>query len=463
MGTLDELRAVVGDAGFVEGDALEPYTHDATFMRGAVAAALRPAGVEEVARVLAICNDAGMPVVARGGGTSLVGGPVALAGGVVLSLERMRTIEVDAPNACAVVEAGAINGDLRRAAAAEGLWYPPDPSSMEISTIGGNVACNAGGICCLKYGVTADYVIGMTVVLADGAVIELGGRTRKRSSGYRLAQLFVGSEGTLGVITSVCVKLIPLPRARRVALVAFADIVAAGEAVARLLGAGHLPCALELLDRGALELVADRLPAGFATGAGAALLVEQDGGDGDVVEQELAAMVALLGGIDERIAVDAQQRERLWQARRDVGVVALEAPGVSAFSEDVVVPIAQIPAMLARIEAIRARTRLRIPVVGHAGDGNLHPIILFGEHERDRVGAVAEEIFEAAVALGGSISAEHGLGALKRDHAVLEHSDRALALMRALKAQLDPNAILNPHKVLPEGPADAGFLERLPR
>jgi glycolate oxidase len=460
MAALDELRAVVGDAGFVEGDALEPYTHDESFVRGAVAAALLPTSVDEVARVLAVCNDAGVAVMARGAGTSLVGGPVALDGGVVLSLERMDAIEVDAPNVCAVVGAGAINGDLQRAAADVGLWYPPDPSSVDISTIGGNVACNAGGICCLKYGVTADYVLGMTVVLADGGVLELGGRTRKRSSGYRLSQLFVGSEGTLGVITSVCVKLIPLPRARRAALVAFADSVAAGEAVARLLGAGHLPCALELIDRGALELVADHLPGGLPD-AGAALLVEQDGSDGAVVEEELQAIVAVLDGLEERIAVDAGQRERLWQARRDIGKVAGALPG-GYFAEDVVVPISQIPAMLARIEEIRASSGLRIPVVGHAGDGNLHPLILIGDADRAQIGAAAAQIFEAAVALGGSISAEHGLGVLKRDHAALEHAERELGLMRALKAQLDPNGILNPHKVLPEGPADAGFLSRLP-
>jgi glycolate oxidase len=459
---LDELRAVVGDAGFVEGDALRPYTHDATFMHGDETAALRPASSDEVARCVAICNEARVPVVARGGGTSLVGGPVALAGGVVLSLDRMSAIEVDAPSACAVVGAGAINGDLQRAAAEHGLWYPPDPSSFEISTIGGNVACNAGGICCLKYGVTADYVIGLTVVLADGELLELGGRTRKRSSGYRLMQLFVGSEGTLGVITAVTVKLIPLPRARRVAFVAYDDNVAAGEAVARLLGAGHLPCALELMDRGALALVAELLPAGLPGDVGAALIVEQDGSDGAVVEEELQAMVAVLGGVDNRIAIDAQQRERLWQARRDFGKVALEATGARALAEDVVVPIAQIPAMLARVEEIRARSGLRIPVVGHAGDGNLHPMILFDDADSGRVGAVAEEIFRAAVALGGSISAEHGLGALKRDHAALEHSARALGVMRGLKDQLDPNGILNPHKVLPEGAADAGFLERLP-
>jgi glycolate oxidase len=459
---LDTLRGLLEPGDLLEGEeALRDYTHDATFMTGAISAAVRARSTEQVSKVLAACHAAGVPVVARGAGTSLVGGPVAAAGGIVLSLERLDAIEVDAANACAVVGAGAINGNLQEAANAKGLMYPPDPGSVDISTIGGNVACNAGGMSCLKYGVTADYVLGMTVAMADGTVMSLGGRTRKRSSGYRLAQLFVGSEGTLGVITEVTLKLIPRPRHRSVALVAYASTVSAGEAVARLLGAGHLPCALELMDRGALRMVSAQLPPGLPSDLAAVLIVEQDGNDATVVEAELHAMVEILGGIDNRVAADSMQRERLWRSRRDMGRVLMSMPH-NFFAEDVSVPISAVPAMLRAVEEISAETGMQIPVVGHAGDGNLHPMIIFADAERDLVGPAAERIFDAALSLGGSISGEHGLGALKRDHAAREHGAANLAMMRGLKDLLDPAGILNPHKLLPEAPADGRFLERQP-
>ncbi|MHB8509105.1 MAG: FAD-binding oxidoreductase [Candidatus Dormibacteria bacterium] len=458
---LDQLRRTVDDRGFVVGEALEPYSHDATFITCVPAVVLLPRSAEQVVQIMRICSATGIPVVARGAGTSLVGGPVPLAGGVVLSLERMDTIEVDAANACAVVGPGAINGHLQQAAGEHGLMYPPDPGSVDISTIGGNVACNAGGMSCLKYGVTADYVLGMTVVLADGTILRLGGRTRKRASGYRLAQLFVGSEGTLGVITEICLKLIPRPKHRSVGLVTYPSAVAAGEAVARLLGSGRLPCALELMDRGALEMVSAHLPADLAPDLAAILIIEQDGSDSEMVMTELQEMVGILGGIDNRIALDAVQRERLWGARRNIGKV-LMGMRQNFFAEDISVPIARIPEMLASIELRALDSGLRIPVVGHAGDGNLHPMILFDDADRDKVGPIAAGFFSDAVALGGSISAEHGLGALKRDHASSEHDEPEMELMRAIKKVLDPSGILNPHKIFPEGPADGGFLDRQP-
>jgi glycolate dehydrogenase FAD-linked subunit len=458
---LAQLRQVVGPAGLVEGERLDEYNHDATFVNGSAAAAVLPRSTEEVARILAICSAAGIPVVTRGAGTGLVGGASPVAGGIVLSTELMSSIEIDAPNSCAIVGPGAINGDVRAAAAEHGLTYPPDPASWEMSSIGGNVATNAGGMSCLKYGVTADYVLGMTVVLADGTTVRLGGRTRKRASGYRLLQLFVGSEGTLGVITEICLRLIPRPRYRAVALVAYASIVEAGQAVTRLLGSGYLPSALELMDRGALDLVQADLPAGLPAELQAILIIEQDGGNEDVVHADLHAMVEILGGIDNRIAIDSVQTERLWSARRSIGKVVMTIPG-NSFSEDVAVPIGLIPEMLRRIEQIKADSGLQIPVVGHAGDGNLHPLILFEEDDRSRVGPTAAAIFAAALELGGSISAEHGLGSLKRDHAALEHAPADLELMAGIKRLLDPDGILNPHKVFPEGPADGSFLERQP-
>jgi glycolate oxidase len=460
-GLVDALRAIVGPGHVLAGEAAEEFTHDATFMAHDLLAVARPAGTDEVAAVVAACARTGTPVVARGAGTSLVGGPVPLAGGVVLSLGRLTHLEIDVPNTVAVAGAGVITGHLDEAANAHGLMYPPDPASVELCTIGGNVACNSGGLRCVKYGVTADYVVGLTVVLADGRVLRLGGRLRKRSSGYRLLQLFVGSEGTLGVVTEVIVKLVPLPRQRATAMVGFASLEDACGAVSRMLAHGHLPAAVELLDRGTIELVRDRLPGGFAPDLAAVLIIEQDGSDEELVQLELLRMVELLDGVDNRVAQSSLEREGLWDARRNFGKVLMASPH-SYFAEDVAVPIGAIPEMARRIDRLAAETGLRIVTVGHVGDGNLHPTLLFREDQRQLVGPAAARIFRDAIELGGTISAEHGLGALKRDHAEAEHGPLAMDLMRQVKNVLDPAGILNPHKVFPEQPADGAFLGRMP-
>jgi glycolate oxidase subunit GlcD len=455
-----ELAAVVGDRHVIT-DALEPFSHDATFMDGGLIAAVLPGTTAEVSGVMRVCHQHGIPVVARGGGSSLVGGSVPLGGGIVLSLERMSRIEIDTGNVCAIAGAGAITARIQEEAATHGLMYPPDPASSQMSSIGGNIACNSGGPSCLKYGVTADYVMGMTVVLADGEVLQLGGRTRKRSSGYRLAHLFIGSEGTLGIVTEVVLKLIPLPRHRATAIVSFRTATDAAAAVARLMGSGHLPAALELMDRGALDLVGDLLPPGLGKGAGCVLLIEQDGGSPEQVQADIEAMVVVVDGIDNRLAQSGSERDKLWNARRSFGKVLMSMPK-NYFAEDLSVPIAAIPEILARIERLADETGLKIPVVAHAGDGNVHPSIVFDDDQRDLVGPAAASLFADAVELGGSISGEHGLGSLKRDHAAKEHSAMELDLMRQLKSVLDPKGILNPHKVFPEGPADGGFLDRQP-
>jgi glycolate dehydrogenase FAD-linked subunit len=455
------LAAIVGSEHVLAGDAAEDFTHDATFMEAGLLAVVRPAGTEQVAAVVRACAETGTAVVARGSGTSLVGGPVPLGGGVVLSLDRLTDLEVDVANTVAVAGAGVITRQLDEAAGVHGLMYPPDPASVEMSTIGGNVACNSGGLRCVKYGVTADYVVGLTVVLATGDVLRLGGRLRKRSSGYRLLHLFIGSEGTLGIVTEVIVKLVPQPRHRATAMVGFRTIEDAGAAVSRMLAAGHLPAAIELMDRETIALVGDRLPGGFEPDLDALLLVEQDGNDEEFVQLELLRMVELLDGVDNRVAQSRLEQERLWDARRSFGKVLMAMP-YNYFAEDVAVPVGSIPEMARRISGLAAETGLRIATVGHVGDGNLHPTILFREDQRPLVSPAAARIFRDALALGGTISAEHGLGALKRDYAEAEHGPLALGLMRRLKEQLDPRGILNPHKVFPEQPADDEFLNRMP-
>lgn len=457
----DRLRRIVGDRNVLEGEALEPYSHDGTFMQSDPPVAVLPASTAEVAAVVRLCAETRTSLVPRGAGTSLTGGSVPIEGALALSLERINGIEIDVPNVCAVAGAGAITGDIDLAAAEHGLMYPPDPASVAMSTIGGNVACNSGGMCCVKYGVTSDYVTGMTVVLADGSVLGLGGKLRKRASGYRLAQLFIGSEGTLGVVTELVLKLIPRPRYRSTAMVAFDRLEDAAAAVSRLLSSGHFPAAIEIMDQGTLRLVADLLPPGFHPEREAVLIVEQDGSDPDHVQASLETITDLLGGEDNRVAQSEPERERLWNARRSFGKVLL-GMRQNFFAEDVAVPIAMIPEMVRRVRLVSADTGLQIVLVGHAGDGNLHPTLIFREDQRGLVGLAASRIFRDALDLGGSVSAEHGLGALKRDYAEAEHGAAAMALMRRLKDLLDPAGILNPHKIFPEQPADEHFLDRQP-
>ena len=458
---LDRVRAIVGDVNVIVDDRLSDYEHDGTFLQHPLQAAVLPATTEEVAAVVRVCAETRTPITSRGAGSGLVGGPVPLSGGLVLSLERFTALEIDSANLMAVAGAGVINGDLDAAAAEHGLMYPPDPASKLISTIGGNVACNSGGPHCLKYGLTADYVVGLTVVLADGSVLKLGGRIRKRSSGYRMMQLFVGSEGTLGIVTEVIVKLVPRPRHQATAMVGFATIEDAAEAVRRVLQSGHFPAALEMLNRATLEIVGHLLPAGFRTDHEAVLVIEQDGNDREQVLQELAVMVEILDGIDNRVAQTEAEREGIWRARRHLGHVMVELRQ-NVFSEDIAVPISQVPEMVHRFQALAEKHGIRMPVVAHAGDGNLHPTLLFEEEQRRLVGPIAAQILRDAVELGGTISAEHGLGALKRDFAALEHSAEEIAWWRRLKDLYDPLGILNPHKIFPEQPADEHFLDAQP-
>jgi glycolate oxidase len=461
------LRREVGPSWVLEDD-LGRYERDATFLTAAPLAVVRPGTTEEVAAVVQVCAEARLPVVARGAGTGLSGGPVALGGGVVVDLGRLDRLEIDPADGCAVAGPGVITATLQAAAAEHGLMYPPDPASVAMSTIGGNVACNAGGMSCLKYGVTADYVTGLTVVLADGRVLTLGGRTRKRASGYRLHQLFVGAEGTLGLVTELVLRLVPRPQHRACAMVAYESVQACVAAVGRLLGSGYLPVALELLDRSALQLVAGDLPPSLgalipeavvpeAVVPEAVLLVEQDGNDAAQVAREVEDMVERLGGSHAVVARSEAERAAFWRGRRAIGEYLMTRPR-NYLPEDIAVPLAAVPEMVAAIRAVGELYRLRIVLFGHAGDGNLHPVIVFGDDERERVSPACAQIFRHAVRLGGTISAEHGLGALKRDFAELEHGRAALALMREVKQLLDPQGILNPHKIFPEHPATDDFL-----
>jgi glycolate oxidase len=406
--------------------------------------------VADVQAVLRFSRARRVPVVPRGAGTGKAGGALAAQGGIVLSLERLdRIVEIHAADGVAVVEPGVVLGTLQAAVEAQGLFYPPDPNSQEWCTLGGNLAHNAGGPRALKYGVTRDWVLGCDAVLPDGELVRCGHRSWKGVAGYDLAQLLVGSEGTLAVIVRATLKLIPLPRRVETMLAFFRDEAAAARGVQAIFAAGILPRACELFDGPTMRAVSPRSPFKFPEGVGGALLVELDG-NSDAVADELAQAgerCAEAGAIDVLAAQDAAQRRRLWETRRMVSTVLKES-FPHKISEDVCVPRGRLVEMIERVRAIGEVHGIATCCYGHAGDGNLHVNLLFGSaDERSRGEAAVGEVLDAALALGGTITGEHGVGLAKRAYLPREQSPGLLALQRRLKAAFDPDGMLNPGKI----------------
>jgi glycolate oxidase len=445
------------------------YSYDGTWQAALPDAAVSPASTDEVAAVVRVCDQHGLAIVPRGGASGLAGGTVPVGGGVVVSTTRLdRILEIDRANMTATVQAGVITADLQRAVEAVGLFYPPDPSSLNQSSIGGNVATNAGGPRCLKYGVTRDYVLGLTAVLADGRVLVTGGKAIKNVTGYQLTQLFIGSEGHFGIITEVLVRLLPKAVGRSTGMAIFPTLEAASAAVTTILTSGLLPLTLELMDNTTITVVEDFLQLGLPRAAEALLIFEQDG-DPAVAAREVAAMGEICtaaGALSVQVAATPEEGAQLLKARRSVsGAMGRISP--NKLGEDIAVPRSAIPAMVRRVREIAAETGLIIPVFGHAGDGNLHPNILFDRRDPDQVRRVeqaAAAIFRSALELGGTLSGEHGIGTLKREFLEEDLGPVAVDLMRRIKQALDPKGLLNPHKVFPErpGPDKAGFLTALP-
>ena len=437
-------------------DTVAPYLHDEAEWApyGRAVAVVRPSTTAEVAAVVRACAEHRVPVVARGAGTGLSGGANAVDGCVVLSTERMReVVEISATERLAVVQPGVVNDHLRAAVAEHGLWYPPDPASAPWSTIGGNVATNAGGLCCVKYGVTRDYVLALEVVTAAGEVVRLGRRTAKGVVGYDLAGLVVGSEGTLGVITEVTVKLRPRRTTAPRTVVGFFDtLAAAGDAVARVTAAGVEPAAFELVDRVCLRAVNAWKHAGLPEDAAALLLAQTDLPEPAALAEAEAILAAFerAGARDAVLSTDAVEAEALFDARR-MAYPALEQRGEAMLTEDVCLPRGRLAAMLARIEEIAARHDTLIATVAHAGDGNLHPLMLTPHGDaaaQARAQAAFDDIVDAALALGGTVTGEHGVGLLKRAGAARELGPEVVAMHRAVKAALDPHGLMNPGKVI---------------
>ncbi|MFB7248247.1 FAD-binding oxidoreductase [Streptomyces populi] len=415
------------------------------------AAVVQPHDTAEVAAVVAYCAERGVPVVARGAGTGLSGGANAVEGAVVVSFSAMdRVLRIDPDERLAVVQPGVVNEDLRAACAAKGLWYPPDPASAPWSTIGGNVATNAGGLCCVKYGVTRDYVLGLEVVTGRGDVVRLGRRTAKSSAGFELAGLLVGSEGTLGLVTEVTVRLRGERTQEHTVVGYFADLQSAGRAVARAVASGVVPSALELVDRFSLRAVDEWKNMGLTDGGDVLLLARCDA-PGAVGAQEADTVLACFeaaGATWSARSGDPAEADALFAARRLV-YPALERLGM-VLSEDVCVPRSLLPEMLARLEDIAARHGVHIATLAHAGDGNLHPMLVVprgDERELARCRGVFEEVVDQALALGGTVTGEHGVGLLKMRGLADELGPAVLDLHRGIKRVWDPAGILNPGKV----------------
>jgi glycolate oxidase len=452
---LDDLRRRLPDLKLATDEIdRESYRRDETshWEPGLPLAVALPSSTDEVAEIMRAATEHRVPVVPRGAGSGLSGGAAGVEGALTLALTRMNAIlEIDRANLLAIVQPGVINADLKAAVAADGLFYAPDPASYEMCSIGGNIGTNAGGLCCVKYGVTRDAVLALEVVLADGRVVRTGGRNVKDVAGYSLTQLFVGSQGTLGIVTEATLRLRPAPPPKRTMLAFFPTVEAAGHAVARITAAGLEPCTLELMDRVTIAAVDDWHGLGLDRSAAALLLIESDA-PGDAAEAELAAAETCCteaGASAVHRATDAMEADWLRQVRR-LAYRAMERLGVARM-EDVGAPRSRLPELVGAIERIAAAHDVRCGTFGHAGDGNLHPTFVWerGDSAAEaRVQAACEELYRAAIALGGTVTGEHGIGASRRPFLVEQRGAEAVEVMRSIKAALDPLGILNPGKVL---------------
>ena len=470
---LDGLRAAVGPDHVVsEPEQLRVYECDGlTGHRAVPEVVVLPRSTEEVQAVVRACHRERVPFVARGAGTGLSGGATPTAGGVVVSLARMdRILEVDPEGQRVVVEPGVANLDVTRAVAAEGLFYAPDPSSQQVCTIGGNVAENSGGAHCLKHGFTVHHVTGLTLVLPDGDVVELGGAALD-PEGPDLLGLVVGSEGTLGIATRITLRVVRAPEVVLTLLAGFETTDAAGAAVSGIVAAGILPCALEMMDRLTIEAAELAVSPGYPAGAGAVLLVELDGVAAQVEEDaaEVERICLATGAFELRVASDEPARALLWKGRKSA-FAAMGRVATDYYVQDGVVPRTRLPEVLRRIEELSASHGLPVGNVFHAGDGNLHPLVLYdaGAGETERARELAEAILEACLDAGGSLTGEHGVGMDKACSMPRMFSERDLAAFARVRAAFDPLGLCNPGKVLPTprlcgevpGPYRAHALER---
>ncbi len=453
---INQLKSIAPDGVLYSPEDLAVYSYDGTFAEHRPDVVVLPKTTEQVSQVVVLAACERIPIVTRGMASGLAAASVPFNGGIVLSMTRMnRILELDEPNSTVLVEAGIVTADLQTEVEKRGLFYPPDPSSIRHSTIGGNIACNAGGPRCLKYGVTGDYVMGLKVVLGDGRVIKTGGKPIKDVVGYDLNALFTGSEGTLGVITEALLKLIAKPRYVRTALAEFPSLADASRSVNAILSTGIVPATLELMDETAIACIEEAMHLNLPLDVEAILIIETDGSDQDAVLREIEAAANICretGARAVKVAKDEAERASLWKARRSVSPsLARKAP--NKLGEDITVPRSAIPEAIRRIKGISAKYGLPIVVFGHAGDGNLHPNILFDKRNPEqwaKIEPMVSEVFDTALSLGGTLSGEHGVGTLKRPYMERALGTVSIEIQRRIKQALDPLNIMNPGKVFPE-------------
>ncbi len=428
------------------------YSYDATQRRHRPDVVVWPSNTEQISLLLKMANTEGIPVYPRGAGSGFTGGSLPILGGLALVLTRLNAIlRIDEQNLIAEVEPGVVTRQLQKAVEALGLFYPPDPASLKFSTLGGNVAECAGGPRCVKYGVTKDYVLGLEVVTPQGDIIRTGGETMKGVVGYDLTKLLVGSEGTLGVITKIILKLLPLPAAKKTMLVLFDSIDGDAQAVSTIIGGKIIPTTLEFMDATTIDCVRRATDLELPEAARAVLIIEVDG-DADLIEKQAKTILRLvepLGVVNTWIAANSEESESIWEVRRSVSP-SLRKVNPDKFNEDICVPRSRLPEMIRTIEAIS--TKLQIPIVnfGHAGDGNIHVNIMVDKTEpgqEQKAEQAIKEIFTATLQLGGTMSGEHGVGVTKAPYIPMELDPAAVAYMKAIKRALDPNNILNPGKI----------------
>ena len=452
-----DLRKAVGSQ-HVRADAasLDAYGQDALAQGHPPDLVAIPGNTQEVAAIVRLCNEHGVPLVVRGAGTGYTGGAVPTCGGLVLSMERLnRILEIDQTNLLTIVEPNVITADLQRAVEKVGLFYPPDPASLEASSIGGNVAECAGGPRAFKYGTTKRYVLALEAVLPTGEIVTTGSKAVKNVVGYDLTQLLVGSEGTLAIITKVTLRLIPKPPARATLLALFADVHAAVDAVTALIQRRVVPAAIELVDADSLSAVRDHLGQEVVPpGTGAVLIVEADGMQVAVDDEidRVADACRAVGAMRVSLAASEDDRDRLWNVRRLLSA-SLKATGLLKINHDVVVPRGRVPELFGVIQQIKKDFGLRIAAFGHAGDGNIHVNLMVDRRDPGQLARAKQAeraLFERVVSLEGSISGEHGIGFAKAPYIGIELSSEVIALMKRVKTAFDPNGILNPGKIFPD-------------
>lgn len=452
---VQELRNIVGTENVtVEKQDLICYGYDATQMEFMPSAVVHPANAEETGAILRLANSRRFSIFPRGAGSGFTGGALPKAGGVVLVTTRMNKIlRIDTENLIAEVEPGVVTEDFQKAVEKLGLFYPPDPASLKFSTLGGNVAENAGGPRCVKYGVTKDFVMGLEVVLPTGEIIRTGTETYKAVVGYDLTRLLCGSEGTLGVITKIIFKLLPLPEAKKTMLTIFDSIDGAAQAVSTIIGAKIIPTTLEFMDYATLQCVEKRFSLGVPPEGRAVLLIEVDG-EHELVEKQAARihdLIKPLGLVQFRAAKDNAESEALWKVRRLVSP-SLRDVNPHKYNEDIVVPRSKVPVVIRQIEKIQQKYDIPIVNFGHAGDGNIHVNVMINKDipgQAEKAEKALKEIFQAALDLNGTMSGEHGVGLAKQPYIEMELNPAQIKAMESIKLALDPANILNPGKIFP--------------